>query len=109
LKYVLERLQQEKLLINMKKCSFMKSELVYLGFVIFKDGLKMDLEKIEAIVNWPSLKNIFEVRSFHGLNIFYRKFIRNFSGICPPIIDTITKNRKPFYWTTVAKKKKFNY
>jgi len=51
LKYVLERLQQEKLLINMKKCSFMKSELVYLGFVISKDGLKMDMEKIEAIVN----------------------------------------------------------
>ena len=41
LKYVLERLQQEKLLINMKKCSFMKNELEYLGFVISKDGLKM--------------------------------------------------------------------
>ena len=51
LKYVLETLQQEKLLINMKKCYFMKNELVYLGFVISKYGLKMDLEKIEAIVN----------------------------------------------------------
>jgi len=51
LKYVLERLQQEKLLINMKKCYFMKRELVYLGFFISKDGLKMDLENIEAIVN----------------------------------------------------------
>ena len=70
LKYVVERLQQEKLLINMKKCSFMKSELVYLGFVISRDGLKMDPEKIEAIVNWSSPKNIFEVRSFHGLASF---------------------------------------
>ena len=35
LKYVFERLQQEKLLINMKKCSFTNNELVYLGFVIF--------------------------------------------------------------------------
>ena len=34
LRYVLERLQQEKLLINVKKCTFMKTELVYLGFVI---------------------------------------------------------------------------
>ena len=42
----------------MKKCSFLKNELVYLGFVISKDGLKMDLEKIEAIVNWSSPKNI---------------------------------------------------
>jgi hypothetical protein len=31
---VMKRLQQEKLLINMKKSSFMKTELIYLGFVI---------------------------------------------------------------------------
>lgn len=104
LKYVLEILQHEKLLINMKKCSFMKSELGYLGFVISKDGLKMDLEKVEAIINWPSLKTIFEVRSFHGLANFYRKFIRNFSGICAPIIDTIKKDTQPFGWTTKTKK-----
>ena len=42
LRYVLERLQQEKLLINVKKCTFMKTELVYLGFVISREGLKMD-------------------------------------------------------------------
>ena len=108
LKYVLEILQQEKLLINMNKCSFMNNELVYLGFVISRDGLKMDPEKIEAIVNWSSHKNIFEVRSFHGLASFYRKFIRNFSGICAPIIDTIKKDRKPFYWTATTKKT-FNY
>jgi hypothetical protein len=34
LKMVLRRLQQEKLLVNLKKCSFMKTKLVYLGFVI---------------------------------------------------------------------------
>ena len=83
----------------------MKSELVYLGFVISKDGLKMDVKKIEAIVNWPSPKNIFEVRSFHGLANFYIKFIKNFSGICAPIIDTIKKNRHPCYWTTATKTK----
>ena len=88
----------------MKKCYFMKNELVYLGFVISKDVLKMDLEKIEAIVNWSSPKNIFEGRSFHGLAIFYRKFIINFSGICAPIIDTIKKDRQPFYWTAASER-----
>ena len=38
LNYVLQRLHQEKLLLNLKKCSFMKEELVYLGFVISIEG-----------------------------------------------------------------------
>jgi hypothetical protein len=68
---VMQRLQQEKLLINMKKSSFMKTELIYLGFVISIGELRMDSDKVEEIKNWPSPKNIFEVRSFHGLASFY--------------------------------------
>ena len=41
---VLERLREDKLLINLKKCSFPKKELVYLGFFVSLEGLKMDPE-----------------------------------------------------------------
>jgi hypothetical protein len=34
LKMVLKKLHEEKRLINLKKCSFMKLELVYFGFLI---------------------------------------------------------------------------
>jgi hypothetical protein len=101
---VMRKLQQEKLLINMKKCSFMKTELIYLGFVISVNELKMDLDKVEVIKNWPSPRNIFEVRSFHGLASFYRKFIRNFSGISVAMMDTVKKRHKSFHWTTEAEK-----
>ena len=67
----MKRLQQEKLLINMKNSSFMKTELIYLGFVISSNELRMDLNKVEVIENWPSPRNIFEVRSFHVLASFY--------------------------------------
>jgi hypothetical protein len=43
---MIEKLQQEKLLINMKKISFMKKELIYLGFVISSNELKMDPKKV---------------------------------------------------------------
>jgi hypothetical protein len=46
LRYLLEKLQKEKLLVNEKKSSFMKLELVYLGFVISKDQLKMFPNKV---------------------------------------------------------------
>ena len=82
----------------------MKRELVYLGFVISREGLNMDPEKVQAIIDWPSPRNIFEVRSFHGLESFYRRFIKKFSGIFSSIVETIKKDRQPFQWTTEAEK-----
>ena len=62
----------------------------------------MDPEKVQVIIDWPSPRNIFEVRSFHGLARFYRKFIKNFSGICASIVETIKKYKQPFQWTAEA-------
>ena len=47
---VLQRLKEEKLLINLKKYSFMQEEIVYLGFVISANGLKMDPDKVKEII-----------------------------------------------------------
>jgi hypothetical protein len=101
---VMKRLQQEKLLINMKKSSFIKTKLIYLGFVISANELRMDPDKVEVIKNWPSTRNVFEVRSFHGLASFYQKFIRNFSGISATMMDTVKKRHKCFHWTEEAEK-----
>jgi hypothetical protein len=64
---VFERLREEKLLINLKKCSFVKRDLVYLGFFVSIDVLKMDPEKVKDIIQWPTPRSAIEVRSFHGL------------------------------------------
>ena len=70
-----------------------------MGFVISENELKMDPSKVEVIKNWPSSRNVFEVRSFHGLASFYRKFIRNFSGISTTMMDTVKKRHKYFKLT----------
>jgi hypothetical protein len=101
---VMGRLQQEKLLLNIKNSSFMKTELIYLWFVISLNELKMDLEKLKEIKEWSSPRNIFEVGSFHGLASFYRKFIRNFSGICASMMDTVKKRHKSFHWIEETEK-----
>jgi len=64
----------------------------------------MDPERLKAIREWTSPRSIFDVRIFHGLASFYRKFIRNFSGICAPIMETTKKNHKSFSWTDEAEK-----
>ena len=45
----------------------------------------MDPSKVEAIETWPIPKSIHDVRSFHGMVSFYRRFIKNFSSILTPI------------------------
>jgi hypothetical protein len=64
----------------------------------------MDPEKVKEKKEWPYPRNIIEVRSFHGLSSFYRKLIRNFSGVCAPILETMKKEKQPFRWTEAAEK-----
>ena len=81
----------------------MQEDILYLGFVILANGLKMDLEKVKGILEWPTPKNVGEVRSFHGLASFYRKFIRNFSVDGNAMTKTMRGDKKDFKWTHEAK------
>ena len=67
----------------------MQEEIVYLEFVISDNGLKMDLEKVKEILEWPTPKNVGEVRSFHGLASLYRKILKNFNNICNSMTETM--------------------
>ena len=69
------------LVINVKKCEFMKQELVYLGFIVGARKLKVDLEKVQVINQWPTPRLVTEVQSFIGACQYLRNFIRHFSLI----------------------------
>ncbi|PIK34032.1 hypothetical protein BSL78_29147 [Apostichopus japonicus] len=64
----------------------------YISFVVSSQGLQVDEEKIRAIQEWPTPGNISQVRSFHGLASFYRRFVPNFSSIASPLTAVVKKN-----------------
>ena len=59
---------------------------------------------MRSIKEWCSPRSVFKVISFHGLASFYRNFIRSFSSICAPIVDTIKKEHGSFDWKKEAEK-----
>ena len=89
-------LQGEKCRIGMSEVSYM-----YLGHVFSASRMGPDPEKIKAIQDWPSPKDVTTLHQFLGLASYYRRYIQNFADIhvSAPLNKFITK-ATPFEWNT---------
>lgn len=55
---VLKGLNDRNIRINLEKCKFVVKEGTFVGHTMSKSGIRRKVDKMEAIVNDPSLKNL---------------------------------------------------
>ena len=72
LKEIFLILRQQKLYANLNKCDFFTHSVVFLGYLISKDGTMMDQSKVEVILNWPTLASL-RYKEFPWLNFLLQK------------------------------------
>ena len=102
-KRVLQRLREAGLQVDIKKCEFDVEETVFLGLIVSGVGLRMDPQKVIAILNWLTPTNLKEVQGFVGFANFYRRFIYEFSKLVKPLVS-LTKKDAPFVWNEACSK-----
>ena len=89
---VLRRLCDNDLFVKPEKCCFRVTEVDFLGMIVSHDGIKMDPEKVNAILKWPEPTNVKQVYAFLGPGNFYRCFIKDYAIISRPMVDLTCKD-----------------
>ncbi len=88
---VLHRLQETDLQMNINKCEFHVQKIFFLRLLLFIKELKMNLRKVQAVVEWSTSTNLTQMQFFVDFCNFYRRFIKNFSKIVHSLIQLIQK------------------
>jgi len=94
---VLKRLIDAGLQADLDKCDFHTTRTKYLGLIITPGGIEMDPEKVTAITAWEPPTTKKQLQRFLGFANFYRRFIRDFSGVARPLYD-LTKKTTEWRW-----------
>lgn len=93
---VLNFIKEHKFFAKKSKCFFGKKEIEYLGHLISKEGIKVDLGKVKVIQEWPIPKNITKLRGFLGLIGYYRRFVKSYVQKTTPLTRLLKKDS--FQW-----------
>ena len=86
---VINRLQEAGLRINAAKSSFALHEIEYLGYILTREGIKPQPEKVSAILALKEPTNVKELRKLLGMVQYYRDMWEKRSHLVAPLTDLV--------------------
>ncbi|XP_025628770.1 uncharacterized protein [Arachis hypogaea] len=96
-------LRENNLYVKKEKCSFARDKVHFLGHIIKDETLYMDQENVKAIKEWKPPNKVSELRSFLGLDNYYRRIIKGYSTKAAPLTDLLKKNHS-WEWSKECQK-----
>ncbi len=100
---VLGRIATAGLKLKPEKCHMLQTEVVFLGHVVSREGVRPDPSNIAKIVQWPVPQNAKQVKQFVATGSYYRRFVRDFAKMTRPLVE-LTKKNTEFRWTDEHKR-----
>jgi hypothetical protein len=94
---IFQRLREANIQTNVDKCEFHIIETKFLRMIVNRDDIKMNSEKIKAIIEWDTSNHLKDVQAFLKFVNFYKRFIKNFPKIAKSLIR-LTRKDQSFYW-----------
>ena len=81
----------------------MVQSMSYLGHLIDQFRLHPLQEKVKAVKEGPSPKNVSELKSYLGLLTYYSKFLPNMADVLAPLYKLLRKDIQ-WHWTDTEEK-----
>ena len=99
LERVFKRIKDANLKLSPDKCEYLKSEIKFLGYIINKNGICTDKNKVQTVMDFQPPKCIKKLRSFLGLTNYYRKFVKNYAQHARVLEKLCGSNKSKLIWT----------
>ena len=94
---IMERLNSVNLRVKPSSINLGNTHMKLLGHVLSEQGISIDPEKQEMIMNWPRPEKGSELASALGLGAFLRDHVRHYADITAPLEKA--KREKEIVWT----------
>ena len=95
---VLERCRKHGITLNPTKFTFAQAEVPFVGYMITRQGVEVDMKKVSAIRNFPRPTTVTQVRSFLGLVNQLGNFSTDIATLAGPLRE-LTRKDIVFQWT----------
>ncbi|XP_043211322.1 uncharacterized protein K02A2.6-like [Amphibalanus amphitrite] len=96
---VLKRLREHQITLNIEKCKLRREQVEFLGFIISKQGVAVNPDRIKALRELRAPASLKDLQAMLGLFGFYSRFVPAYSTLVEPLRCLLRKGAPPFQWT----------